>query len=234
MPPATDRVMGVFHPHLEILPEGQREFWPRLRELPRWFTLYGGTALALRLGHRVSVDFDFFSSESFTEAELRGLIPFAREAQVAQRSDNTFSLLLPEFHDVRVSFFGGLTLSRVSEPDMDDQGTVLVASLNDLAAMKLAVITQRAAARDYVDLAAILHHGVDLTHALACAKAVYRHEFDPMLGLKALSYFGDVPELPKDTANFLAITAAKVRNIPEVPAAAQRITPDSFRKILKP
>ena len=225
--------MGIFHPHLETLPEAQLELWPRLGEVPRWFTLYGGTALALRLGHRVSEDFDFFSSESFTEAELRALIPFVRSAQVAQRGGNTLSLLLPEFHDIRVSFFGGLTVGRISEPDLDDQHTMLVAALDDLAAMKLAVITQRAAVRDYLDLAALLRHGVELARALACAKAVYRHEFDPMLGLKALSYFGDLPELPKEIADFLATAAAGVGDIPEVQASASRITPDSFRKIPK-
>src|SRR2546423_8382637 len=152
--------MGIFHPHLEVLPVGQRELWPKLVEVPRWFTLYGGTALAVRLGHRVSVDFDFFSSESFTEVELRGLISFVGPAQVAQRGENTLSLLLPG--NVRVSFFGGLTLGRISDPDFDDPYTVLVASLDDIAAMKLAGITQRAAARDYVDLGAMLRHGLDL------------------------------------------------------------------------
>jgi len=226
--------MGTFHPHLEILPQGQLRLWPRLREVPRWFTLYGGTALALRLKHRVSVDFDFFSSERFTPAELRSLIPFASNAQTVQQGENTLSLLLSEFDDVRVSFFGGLTVGRVSEPDLDDQDTILVASLDDLAAMKLAVITQRAATRDYADLAAILREGMDLARALACAKAVYRHEFDPMLGLKALSYFGDLPELPGDVADFLSAAAANVGKIPEVQVAAPRITLDSCKKMSSP
>src|SRR5881397_3437984 len=113
--------MGAFQPHLEVLSAGQRELWRRLREVPRWFTLYGGTALALRLGHRPSLDFDFFSSEPFTEVELRGLISFVRPAQVAQRGDNTLSLLLPEYENVRVSFFGGLTLGGVADSEFDEQ-----------------------------------------------------------------------------------------------------------------
>jgi hypothetical protein len=225
--------MGTFHPHLEILPPGQLELWPRLKEVPAWFTLYDGTALALRLGHRTSVDFDFFSSESFQEEELREAISWARGAQVAQRGVNTLSLLLLDFSNVRVSFFGGLSLGKISEADLDDHRTVRVASLEDLAATKLAVITQRAAARDYVDLAAILRHGLDLAHALACAKAVYRNEFDPMLGLKALSYFGDLPELPNEITDFLAQAAAKVGKIAEVQAAS-RITPESDRRRFQP
>ena len=50
-----------FSPHLEILPEVQRWIYPRLQNLKKLgFVLYEGTALALQLGHRQSVDFDFF------------------------------------------------------------------------------------------------------------------------------------------------------------------------------
>lgn len=53
--------MSTFHPHFEILPSAQIQLWKELQPLKKLgFVLYGGTALALRLGHRVSVDFDFF------------------------------------------------------------------------------------------------------------------------------------------------------------------------------
>ena len=55
----------AFVPNLDILPAAQRTLWPELSATPDNFTLYGGTALALRLGHRASVDFDFFSNDSF-------------------------------------------------------------------------------------------------------------------------------------------------------------------------
>jgi hypothetical protein len=222
--------MTRFCPHLEILPAAQRRFWPRLKEVPRWFTLYGGTALALRLGHRASVDFDLFSSEYFEEKELIEGIAWTRQGQVTQRTENTLSLLMPEENDLRVSFFGGLTLGRVADPDLDENDTIAIASINDIAAMKLAVITQRAAERDYIDLAAILKSGVSLAYALGCAKAVYRNRFDPVLGLKALSYFGDLPELPKETAEFLQKAAADVRDVPEVQSVSPTITPDFYQK----
>ncbi|MEI7823673.1 MAG: hypothetical protein WCI01_00125 [Chlorobiaceae bacterium] len=46
----------VFSPDLSILPPPQLRLWPELDATPETFTLYGGTALALRLGHRTSVD----------------------------------------------------------------------------------------------------------------------------------------------------------------------------------
>ena len=48
-------------PRLDILPFEQRRLWPNLSEVPKHFVLYGGTAIALRLGARQSVDFDFFT-----------------------------------------------------------------------------------------------------------------------------------------------------------------------------
>ena len=56
----------MFEPRLDILPPAQRRLWNELGSTPPDFVLYGGTALALRLGHRQSEDFDFFSSYSFS------------------------------------------------------------------------------------------------------------------------------------------------------------------------
>jgi hypothetical protein len=53
--------MKEFHPHLEILSSAQMRLWRELSGVPIGFVLYGGTALALHLGHRTSVDFDFFA-----------------------------------------------------------------------------------------------------------------------------------------------------------------------------
>lgn len=50
----------MLEPILAALPDEQRRLWPALADVPDAFVLYGGTALALRLGHRSSVDFDFF------------------------------------------------------------------------------------------------------------------------------------------------------------------------------
>ena len=60
----------MFAPRLHILPAPQRALWDELGSTPPHFVLYGGTALALRLGHRVSEDFDFFSSQSFAADDL--------------------------------------------------------------------------------------------------------------------------------------------------------------------
>ena len=54
-----------FLPRLDILPNPQRRLWDELAAVPVEFALYGGTAIALHLGHRHSVDFDFFGNRPF-------------------------------------------------------------------------------------------------------------------------------------------------------------------------
>lgn len=68
-----------FEPRLDILPKSQRSLWPELDAVPSDFVLYGGTGLALQLGHRVSEDFDFFSSYGFNPDQLKSVLPFFRD-----------------------------------------------------------------------------------------------------------------------------------------------------------
>jgi hypothetical protein len=68
-----------FDPRLDILPESQLRLWPELDTVPSDFILYGGTGLALQLGHRASEDFDFFSSSGFEPDHLRSRLPFFRD-----------------------------------------------------------------------------------------------------------------------------------------------------------
>ncbi len=74
--------MTFFTPHLEILPASQRALWNELHATPEHFTLYGGTALALQFGHRKSVDFDFFTRESFEADNLIGSIPYLADVEL--------------------------------------------------------------------------------------------------------------------------------------------------------
>lgn len=67
-----------FIPRLDVLPETQRRLWDELAAVPPEFVLYGGTAIALPLGHRRSVDFDFFGNRPFDAAKLAADIPFMR------------------------------------------------------------------------------------------------------------------------------------------------------------
>jgi hypothetical protein len=207
-----------FTPNLDILPRAQRAFWPLLREVPRHFVLYGGTALALRLGHRQSVDFDFFTSEPFDPRELQRSLAFLRDGSLLQLGGHTLSMVVGADKNVNISFFGGLdNLGRVKNPDLTDDGVVLVASLLDVAACKAAVVYERAEAKDYRDIYALLKSGVSLEQMLAAAEAVYGDQYGAAITLKSLTYFedGNLKTLPREVKETLSAAAANIGEIPK-------------------
>ena len=83
-----------FEPNLSILPPEQRRLWSELGELPDSFVLCGGTAIALQLGHRASVDFDFISSEEFDPDQLYSATPFLMNSRPIQKAANTLKCVI--------------------------------------------------------------------------------------------------------------------------------------------
>ena len=101
-----------------------------------------------------------------------------------------------------------------------------VASLLDLAGTKVAVVQKRAEMKDYLDIDALLQHGVDLPTMLAAGGVVYGRSFNPLITLKALSYFNDVPKLPPEVRSRLLAAVAAVdpaRDLPSLTAILQRL-----------
>lgn len=197
---------------LDVLPAAQRALWPELRQTPRSFVLYGGTAMALRLGHRQSLDFDFFSNESFAPADLLLSVRYLKEGRIDQRTENTFSVTIDRNGPVQISFFGNASMRCVQVPDIASENEVQIASLLDLTATKLKTIQQRAEAKDYIDIAAALSKGVTLPEALGAATAIYGKTFNAVAALKALSYFedGNLPTIPKETQQRLTAAAQRI------------------------
>jgi Nucleotidyl transferase AbiEii toxin, Type IV TA system len=66
----------TFSPKPTVLPGSQWALWKELKAAPKHFVLFGGTALALRLGHNVSTDFDFLTNATFGPQELAERIPY--------------------------------------------------------------------------------------------------------------------------------------------------------------
>jgi hypothetical protein len=211
-------------PHLNTLPAPQRALWLELGATPDAFTLYGGTALVLRLGHRTSIDFDFFSNASFDPDQLAPRVPYLRDAERIQVAPDTLTCRVDRGGPVLVSFFGGLGLGRVAAPEPVRDMPLYVASLLDLAGTKAAVVQKRAEGRDYLDIDALLQQGIDLPTVLAAGIVVYGRTFNPLITLKALSYFDDVPTLPADVRARLgkAVEAVDATRLPTLTPYAKR------------
>jgi hypothetical protein len=200
----------IFKPNLAMLPVPQFRLWQELDATPESFTLYGGTALALRLGHRASIDFDFFSNQLFDPDELAVSIPYLKRAERVRVAPNTLTCRVERDGPVLVSFFGGLGLGQAAPRDQAQGRAFYVAALLDIAGTKVAVVQKRAEAKDYLDIDALLQHGIDLPTALAAGRVVYGRSFNPMITLKALSFFDDVPALPADVRKRLSAAVKSV------------------------
>jgi hypothetical protein len=206
-------------PKINILPKAQQEIWPLLAPASALsFVLYGGTAVALYIGHRTSVDFDLFRLSSLDKHELERSFTFMSDAGTVQESENTLiiSALMPS-GPVKVAFFGGIALGRINEPVETSDTKLLVASMDDLLVTKLKAILDRAEAKDYRDISALLSAGVSLEKALGAFTKIYGK--DPGLPLRALGFFkdGDLPSLPRVDQDILREARDRVSEIPDVP-----------------
>ncbi|HEY0329757.1 MAG TPA: nucleotidyl transferase AbiEii/AbiGii toxin family protein [Rhodopseudomonas sp.] len=211
----------LFEPRTKILPPAQQEIWPLLEPASRLaFVLYGGTAIALHLGHRQSIDFDFFRSKPLGKDEVEAAFAFMDDAIVVQEAINTLvvTVAMPS-GPVKLSFFGGLAIGRINPPLQTRDATMLVASLEDLLATKLKAILDRAEAKDYRDISAMLSAGVSLQRGLGGFAKIYCR--DAGLPLRALGFFedGDVPSLPKADRDLLRTARDRVTEIPDVAIA---------------
>jgi hypothetical protein len=152
-------------------------------------------------------------------------IDYLRGAERLQIDVNTLTCRVDRGGAVLISFFGGLGLD-VAAPAGRAQGSaVAVASLLDIAGTKAAVVQKPAQEMDYIDIDALLRSGIDLSTMLAAGSIVDGHEFNPLITLKALSYFADVPKLPPDVRQRLAAAVSKIE-----PSRLPTLTPYKTRK----
>jgi hypothetical protein len=202
-----------FAPRLDILPPPQRRLWDELAAVPAEFVLYGGTVLALHLGHRESLHFDFFGNKPLDPATLVPAVSFLVDAIVTQREPNTFSCTVDRGGVVKLSFFGLPGIPRLSPPLVAPDNGLRVASLLDLAGTKAAVVQMCAEAKDFIDIDALLtRSAIDLPMALGAARAIYGMQFNPQSTLKALCYFdeGNLRRLPQPVKDRLVKASSEV------------------------
>ena len=210
--------------HLDILPPAQRAFWDDdLDTLPRGWVLYGGTAIALHVGHRQSRDFDFFATDPLDRTALRRGCPVLADARTLQDEPDTLTVVAEKAGvPIKLSFFGGIGLGRVGEP-LRVNGVARVASRLDLLATKLATVTQRIEPRDYVDIAALLTAGLSINEGVAALLALYGNQASGLQSVKTIAWFrdGDLEAvLPADVRDLLTRAAAAYD--PRTPPAPKR------------
>lgn len=203
-------------PHWSILPKAQQTLWARFASLPEHFVLYGGTALALQLGHRNSVDFDFFSAQPVEPRKLYEALDFLADGRIIQEDLNTLTVRAEtEDGPVPVSFFGRLELRCVDRPLRVPPG-VSLAGPRDIFGCKCATVQQRQGLKDLEDICALLRHGLSLAEGLGCARTIYGNSFNPRITLLAVSYPPILQGVPAEDRQLLAQAAEEFQSLPPV------------------
>ncbi len=214
--------------HREILPPAQRAFWDEdAASLPHGWVLYGGTAIALHLGHRRSLDFDFFSTDPLDRSALRRHCRLLTEAKTLQEESDTLTVVVEKAGEpLKLSFFGGITFGRVGEP-IRVAGEATIASRLDLLGTKLATVTQRVEPRDYIDIAALLASGLTINDGVAALLALYGNQASGLQSVKTIAWFKDGgldALLPADVKEQLTLAAAQYDpHTPPAPKLSPRL-----------
>jgi hypothetical protein len=154
------------------------------------FYLAGGTGLALQIGHRGSVDLDFFSKNAFHTGTLKQELAGAGNLYIMLETVDTLDGALD---DVKVSFFE--YRYDILFPLLFFRG-VAVADLRDIAAMKLTAISSRGSKKDFIDFYFLLE-AFPLPELLHFFEGKFRGiEYSTIHLLKSLSYFEDAEDEP--------------------------------------
>lgn len=173
--------------HKEILTKKQAEFLPMIKVFNKNFRLVGGTAIALHIGHRRSIDFDMFSYEPFNTVNLRKKIrTFAKIDQEIINRSGEFTFLCGE---VKFTFYHYPFDIEYGE---SFENIVKMPDLLTLAAMKAHALAGRAKWKDYVDLYFILKDFYGWPEITNKAKELYLGEFNEKLFRIQLAYFDDI------------------------------------------
>lgn len=178
--------------HTEILPEQQRILFDILSK-QRWiapFYLAGGTALALQIAHRQSVDFDFFTEDDFNNRDITEKLRELGEFRLFNEARNTINGLL---NDVRISFFK-YRYPLLNSPFRHEN--MSVAEMRDIALMKLEAISGRGSKKDFIDLYFLLC-SFSLSELFEKYPLKYGIEISNHYHLlKSLAYFEDAEHEP--------------------------------------
>ena len=169
-----------------ILSENQKELLPFIQSFNKEYYLVGGTAIALQLGHRESIDFDLFKLSSINKAKLiQRLEAYNLNYHLIYTNSESFHIVC---NDVKITFFQypfKIATKRVFN-------TIKMPDILHLAAMKAYALGRRTKWKDYVDLYFILKDHCTLEQISNKSQTIFQSVFSPKLFKQQLCYFKDI------------------------------------------
>lgn len=157
------------------------------------FYLAGGTALALQIGHRISVDFDLFCLDNISKELLNKVKRIFAENEFAPVINN------PEELTVLID---GVKITFLKYPfpilnELVKEGNLKMLDILELAATKAYTIGRRGSLKDYIDMFFVLSDGyASIEQIVKLAEKKYGNEFNSRLFLEQLIYLDDVEKVP--------------------------------------
>lgn len=148
----------------------------------------GGTSLALQFGHRLSIDLDFFSENLIEHEEILINIKPLGKVDIVSKSKYISCFYID---DIKVDFVS-LPYKWIDESVLKD--SIRLASIKDIAAMKLAAITNRGSKKDFIDLALLIDQ-LGLNQMMNLYHEKYPDGMEMMV-LRSLVYFDDADAQP--------------------------------------
>ena len=173
--------------HREILNQNQIDLLPLINSFKREYYLVGGTAIALYLGHRRSIDFDLFKFSTINHIKnLERIENFKFSYSIKRRVAEQMNL---DIHDVKLTFF---RYPFDIQAKTMFENIIKLPSLLDLSAMKAYALGRRAKWKDYVDLYFLLTNCFSIEEISQRANEIYGDLFSEKLFRTQLTYFEDI------------------------------------------
>ena len=172
----------------EILTENQKKLLPLLKDFSKDYVLVGGTAVALYLGHRRSIDFDLFTSQKIKRKSIKNYLvdnKYPVDQLIYEEEDQIHFIV----NGIKITFF---RYPFKIEGRTDFDGIIGIPELSVLAAMKAYALGGRGKWKDYVDLYFLMRHGFPLTSIIEKADGLFGATFNGKLFKEQLSYFEDI------------------------------------------
>lgn len=171
----------------EILCDKQLELLPTMAKFRREYYLVGGTAIALHLGHRRSIDFDLFKPSALNHKKnLERLTDSGYSYFVTRRVAEQMNLIV---NDVKVTFF---QYPFHVQPIEKFESYFRMPSLLQLASMKAYALGRRSKWKDYVDLYFLLKEHFSIAQISECATVLFGDLYSEKMFRAQLCYFEDV------------------------------------------
>jgi len=173
--------------HVEILSDKQITLLPFISQFKRSFYLVGGTAIALHIGHRKSIDFDLFSISKLNKIKIKHAFSSVKfdKRLIGEDVDQLHFIL----NEVKVTFFNYPYIV----PHLEKFKNIIpMPSLISLAAMKAFALGRRAKWKDYVDLYYILKYHFSLKEVIAETNKIFDQVFSEKLFREQLAYHKDI------------------------------------------